>query len=65
LRPHLISNRAALAWLPAASAALYLSTGLRFWFSVPNTGIEATTVGPSPQPRHWIEAGVSARAFAR
>jgi len=44
LRPHLISNRAALAWLPAASAALYLSTGLRFWFSVPNTGIAAATV---------------------
>jgi hypothetical protein len=25
-------------------AALYLSIGLRFWFSVPDTGITATTV---------------------
>jgi hypothetical protein len=44
LSPYLISNRAALAWLPAASAALYLPTGLRLWFSVPNTGIAAATV---------------------
>ncbi len=33
-----------LAWLPAAVAALYLSIGLRFWFSVPNGGIAAATV---------------------
>jgi hypothetical protein len=44
LRPYLISSRAALAWLPAALAALYLSIGLRFSFSVPNTGIPAATV---------------------
>jgi hypothetical protein len=45
-------------------AALKLSIGLRFWFSVPHTGIAATTVEPSPQPRHWIKAGVSALAYA-
>jgi len=33
-----------LDWLPAAVAALYLTIGLRFWFSVPNAGIAAATL---------------------
>jgi hypothetical protein len=42
--PVVAAGHAALAWLPAAVAALYLAIGLRFWFSVPNAGIAAATV---------------------
>jgi hypothetical protein len=42
--PGVAAGHAALAWLPAAVAALYLAIGLRFWFSVPNAGIAAAMV---------------------
>jgi len=42
--PVVVAGHAALAWLPAAVAALYLAIGLRFWFSVPNAGIAAAMV---------------------
>jgi hypothetical protein len=42
--PVVAAGHDALAWLPAAVAALYLAIGLRFWFSVPNAGIAAATV---------------------
>jgi len=42
--PRVTAGHAALAWLPAAVAALYLAIGLRFWFSVPNAGIAAAMV---------------------
>ena len=40
----LAAGRAALAWLPAAVATVYLTIGLRYWFRVPNVGIAAATV---------------------
>ena len=42
--PVVSAGHDALAWLPAAVAALYLAIGIRFWFSVPNVGIAAATV---------------------
>ena len=42
--PVVAARHHALAWLPAAVAAVYLAIGLRFWFSVPNFGIAAATV---------------------
>lgn len=42
--PAVAVGHATLAWLPAAFAALYLTIGLRFWFSAPNAGIAAALV---------------------
>ena len=42
--PALAAGSAALAWLPAAVAAVYLTIGLRYWFRVPNAGIAAAIV---------------------
>jgi len=42
--PALAAGSAALAWLPAAVATVYLTIGLRYWFRVPNAGIAAATV---------------------
>ena len=43
--PALAAGHAALAWLPAAVAAVYLLIGLRYWFHVPNAGIAVATLG--------------------
>lgn len=42
--PAITERSAALAWLPASVAAVYLTIGLRFWFRVPNVGIAAATM---------------------
>jgi hypothetical protein len=42
--PSVAAGHVVLAWLPAASAALYLAIGLRYWFSAPNAGIAAALV---------------------
>lgn len=42
--PALAAGHAALAWLPAAVAAVYLLIGLRYWFHVPNAGIAVATL---------------------
>jgi hypothetical protein len=42
--PAVAAGHDALAWLPAAVAALYMAIGLRFWFSVPNAGIAVATL---------------------